>query len=127
MSEPGRVEKSRKQCRAAQERVTTREQSDAIARFHQERAVKFDEIVSALAIDLRYGDPAMLSQDDKDILLDEAEQTIELWEEDAEMGNEPKVVTSLQNLLSQYHELGERILHIHDQDLDIVMPGSEAK
>jgi hypothetical protein len=46
---------------------------------------------------------------------------------DAEMGNEPKVVTSLQNLLSQYHELGERILHIQDQDLDIVMPGSEAK
>jgi hypothetical protein len=45
-------------------------------------AVKFDEIVSALAIDLRYGDPAMLSQDDKDILLDEAEQTIELWEEE---------------------------------------------
>jgi hypothetical protein len=67
------------------------------------------------------------SQDDKDTLSDEAEQTIELWEEDAEMGNEPKVVTSLQNLLSQYHELGERILHIQDQDLDIVMPGSEAK
>jgi hypothetical protein len=96
-----------------------REQSDAIARLHRERAVKFDEIVSSLAIDLRYGDPAMLSQDDKDTLADEAQQTIELWEEDAGTADElPKLVTSLQILLSQYHELGERILHIQDQDLE---------
>jgi hypothetical protein len=96
-----------------------REQSGAIVRLHRERAVKFDEIVSSLAMDLGYGDPAMLSQDDKDTLSDEAEQTIELWEEDAEMADElPKAVTPLQILLSQYHELGERILEIRDQDLD---------
>jgi hypothetical protein len=96
-----------------------REQSGAIARLHRGRAVRFDEIVSSLATDLGYGDPAMLSQDDKDTLADEAEQAIELWEEDAEMADEPpKVVTPLQILLSQYHELGERILDIGDQDLD---------
>jgi hypothetical protein len=90
-----------------------RERSDTIARLHRERAVKFDAIVLSLATDLGYGDPALLSQDDKDTLADEAEQTIELWEEDAEMADEPpKVVTSLQILLSQYHELGERILDL---------------
>jgi hypothetical protein len=66
-----------------------REQSGAIARVHRERAVKFDEIVSSLAMDLGYGDRAMLSQDDKDTLADEAEQAIELWEADAEMAEEP--------------------------------------
>lgn len=39
-----------------------REQSGAIVQLHRERAVKFDEIVSSLAMDLGYGDPAMLSQ-----------------------------------------------------------------
>jgi hypothetical protein len=94
-----------------------REQSDAVARLRRERAVKFDEIVSSLAMDLGYDDPATLSQDDKETLVDEAEQTIELWEEDAEMADEPpKATTPLEILLSHYHELGERILGIRDQD-----------
>jgi len=60
-------------------------------------------------MNLGYGNPATPSQDDKDTLADEAEQTIELWEEDAEMADDlPKVVTRH----SQYHELQRAALVI---------------
>jgi hypothetical protein len=80
--------------------------------LNAERAKKFDDICALVARELGYGELSTMNGERRNQVEDEAEQYVEQWEETVEMRTSPTLrpITPLRRLLSQYHDLCERIL-----------------
>jgi hypothetical protein len=80
--------------------------------LYAQKTKKFDEICALVARELGYGELSTLSGEDRNQVEDEAEQYVKEWEETVEMRTSPTIrpITPLRRLLSQYHDICERIL-----------------
>jgi hypothetical protein len=84
--------------------------------LYAEKAKKFDRICALVARELSYGKLSTMNGEGRNQVEDEAEQYIEQWEETVEMRTSPTIrpMTPLRRLLSQYHDICERILDEHE-------------
>jgi hypothetical protein len=80
--------------------------------LYAQKTKKFDEICALVARELGYGELSTLSGEGRNQIEDEAEQYVKQWEETVEMRTSPTIrpITPLRRLLSQYHDICERIL-----------------
>jgi hypothetical protein len=76
----------------------------------------FQEIVAYLAVQLGYGGIALLDNETRQKLEDEADDLLDQWEEEVEMadGPPPEPKMPLQHLLRDHHKIAECILDIRD-------------
>jgi hypothetical protein len=73
------------------------------------RTEKFGEIMQAIREALGL---------DAENIEQEAEEAIEEWEDGPELkGSSPNLITPLQRLLCEYHEICEELIDIHDDDV----------
>ena len=84
--------------------------------LYVEKIKKFDEICALVARELGYGELSTMNGEGRNRVEDEAEQYVEQWEETVEMRTSPTIrpITPLRRLLSQYHDICERILDEHE-------------
>ena len=84
--------------------------------LYAEKAKKFDRICALVARELSYGKLSTMNGEGRNQVEDEAEQYVEQWEETVEMRTSPTIrpMTPLRRLLSQYHDICERILDEHE-------------
>jgi hypothetical protein len=80
--------------------------------LYAQKTKKFDEICALVARELGYGELSTLSGEGRNQIENEAEQYVKQWEETVEMRTSPTIrpITPLRRLLSQYHDICERIL-----------------
>ena len=84
--------------------------------LYVEKIKKFDEICALVARELGYGELSTMNGEGRNRVEDEAKQYVEQWEETVEMRTSPTIrpITPLRRLLSQYHDICERILDEHE-------------
>lgn len=84
--------------------------------LYAEKAKKFDGICALVARESGYGKLSTMNGEGRNQVEDEAQQYIEQWEETVEMRTSPTIrpMTPLRRLLSQYHDICERILDEHE-------------
>ena len=89
--------------------------------LYAEKAKKFGEICALVARELGYGELATINGEGRDQVEDEAEQYVEQWREMVELRTSPTIrpITPLRRLLSQYHDICERILDEHEIEVGL--------
>jgi hypothetical protein len=87
--------------------------------LHAQKARKFSEICAFAARELGLSGWPLLASGDRRRVEDEANQYVSEWEETVEMRPDPAIrpITPLRRLLSQYHQICERILD--EQDIEV--------
>jgi hypothetical protein len=80
--------------------------------LYAQKAGKFTLICALVARELGFGELSAISEEGRNQVEDEAEQYVEQWAETVEMKTSPTIrpMTPLRRLLSEYHDLCERIL-----------------
>ncbi len=87
--------------------------------LHAQKARKFREICAFVARELGLPGWPLLDGSDLSRVEREAQQYIKEWEETVEMRTDPALrpITPLRRLLSQYHQICERVLD--EQDIEV--------
>ena len=95
----------------------TVEEKNKLLKLHRAMDIKFDEIASAVATNLGYShQPEFVSEEDREKIIDKADDAIERWQKDAEIGSvEP--TTPLQHLLQQLCDIEAQISNIREEAL----------
>jgi hypothetical protein len=89
--------------------------------LYAQKARKFDEICALVARELGYGEFSATTGEERKQIEDDAEQYVEQWEETVELQTSPDIrpITPLRRLLSQYHDICERILDERDIEVGL--------
>jgi plasmid stabilization system protein ParE len=87
--------------------------------LYAQKAGKFAVICALVARELGLGELSAMSDEIRNQVEDEAEQYLEQWAETVEMKTSPTIrpMTPLRRLLSEYHDICERILD--EQEIEV--------
>ena len=86
---------------------------------YEQRKLTMCEIVRNIASQLGFGEPVDLDETQLRVVVRDACDAVDNWESDVEMQlKPPEPKNALQKLLREYHEQGEMILDIMDEEIE---------
>jgi hypothetical protein len=91
----------------------TKKQKKLLKKLQAEHGAKFDQICELVRKRLGYRKLSKLSDEERRQVVEEAEELTENWDRAVVEDRELQAKTKLQKLLAEHHEIGERLLTLH--------------